>query len=434
LACRFRYNRRDMLFQGDIQKLHEFIKEYLRFAKFDDTFECFDAEVKTKIVSKKLDELAFDPTSDETPELLRVVKGTSATSLLAQRRQEQLHEATEKYLDLLAGARQIFTLAVKLLSLCEASKAVGASEQFMKEKEAKPQVDRLRQAMVKYFKLVIPEDESPKVAPLAAKELRQLADSIKAGYEQVDSNEAIHQSLVRLRVVWGEQANGLSIAEADRRRWIDGLVEADLFFLKRDLDLFEHLTSRSSARTQTVALALASMVASSEPGVAYLASKEDAPVRYLDIVQKLPENSVAQRFGLALLHKLSYNQKLAVALLDAKAETFTAQFLASYKPEACHSFLPIFHTALAFNLFANPLSWEKVSRFSARYAPFLGQLLEFFKRDLPPAAHQNILELFRHFLVEREVYFRDLMVECKAQDSLRVLASSLQSLFKGRLG
>lgn len=113
-----------MLFQGDIQKLHEFIKEYLRFAKFDDTYECFDAEVKTKIVSKKLDELEFDPTSDETPELLRVVKGTSSTSIIAQRRQEQLHEATEKYLDLLAGARQIFTLAVKLLGICEGNKTV----------------------------------------------------------------------------------------------------------------------------------------------------------------------------------------------------------------------------------------------------------------------------------------------------------------------
>jgi hypothetical protein len=125
-----------MVFQGDIQKLHEFIKEYLRFAKFDDTYECFDAEVKTKIVTKKLDELEFDPLSDGTPELLRVVKGTSSTGLIAQRRQEQLHEATEKYLDLLAGARQIFTLAVKLLGICEGNKSVVAAQKVHEGKRS----------------------------------------------------------------------------------------------------------------------------------------------------------------------------------------------------------------------------------------------------------------------------------------------------------
>lgn len=419
-----------MLFQGDIQKLHEFIKEYLRFAKFDDTYECFDAEVKTKIVSKKLDELQFDPTSDETPELLRVVKGTSATGLLAQRRQELLHEASEKYLDLLAGARQIFTLAVKLLGLCEGNKAVRRADQFLKEKEAKSQVDRLRQAMVKYFKLVIPEDEAPRVEPLGTKELRQLAGTIREQYEQVDSHEELHKALVRVRVVSAEQANGLSIAEPDRRRWVESLVDADLFYLQRDLDVFEHLTSRSGARVQTVALAVASMMASSERGTAYLTARPEAVGRYLDVVQKLPEHSVAQRFGLALLHKLSYDRKLAAALLDQKAENFSAQFLAGYKADASHSFFPIFHTALVFNLLANPLAWEKVSRFAARYAPFLTKLLEFFKKDIPPAAHQNILELFRYFLVEKEVYFRDLMVECKALDTLRIYSSSLQAMFK----
>lgn len=300
----------------------------------------------------------------------------------------------------------------------------------MKEKESKTQVERLRQAMVKYFKLVIPEDQSPKVEPLAGKELKKLVDTIKENYEKVDSNEETLKSLVRLRVVSGEQANGLSIEETDRRKWIDSLVENDLFFLKRDLDVFEHLTSRSNARIQTASLAVASMLASSERGVEYLNPKEDALGRYLDIVQKIPEYSVAQRFGLALLHKLSYNRKLAAAMIDGKAETFTLQFLATYKPDACHSFFPIFHTAFVYNLFTNPLCWEKISRFAARYAPFLAKLLEFFKKDLPPAAHQNVLELFKYFLVDKEVYFRDLMVECKAVDTLRVYSNSLQAMFK----
>ena len=158
---------------------------------------------------------------------------------------------------------------------------------------------------------------------------------MRAQFEQVDSHEALLKALVRVRVGLGEQANGLSVAPGDRRRWIEGLVEADFFSLQRDLDVFEHLASRAGARVQTASLAVASMVASSERGAAYLVSRPEAVARILEVVQRVPERSVAQRFGLALLQKLSYERGTAAALLDLKAESFTAGFLASSRPGAC---------------------------------------------------------------------------------------------------
>ena len=77
-----------MLFPADVQKLHENIKEYFRFAKFEDSIECFDAEIKTKIVSKKLDDLDIDFMSEKAPELFRMMKGVSASSILSQKRQQ----------------------------------------------------------------------------------------------------------------------------------------------------------------------------------------------------------------------------------------------------------------------------------------------------------------------------------------------------------
>ncbi len=114
-----------MLFPNDVQLLHEHIKEYFRFAKFEDTLECFDAEIKTKIVSKKLDDLDIDFMSDKAPELFRMLKGVSAGTLLSQKRQKQLEDTNEKYLDLLAGARQIYGLTVKLVNICEENKPVS---------------------------------------------------------------------------------------------------------------------------------------------------------------------------------------------------------------------------------------------------------------------------------------------------------------------
>lgn len=109
-----------------MQKLHEHIKEYLRFGKFQDTYECFIAEINAKIVSKKLDEVDIDYLSDKSPELIKMMKGVSSGTLSSQKRVQQFEELNERFLDLLAGARQIYGLTVKLLNISENEKAVGS--------------------------------------------------------------------------------------------------------------------------------------------------------------------------------------------------------------------------------------------------------------------------------------------------------------------
>lgn len=114
-----------MLFPTDIQKLHEHIKEYFVFAKFENSYECFEAEINTKIVSKKLVDLDFDITSEKSPELVRMLKGISSNTILNRKREQQLEEANERYIDLLAAARQIYSLVIKLMNMCENEKSVN---------------------------------------------------------------------------------------------------------------------------------------------------------------------------------------------------------------------------------------------------------------------------------------------------------------------
>lgn len=114
------------MFSNEVQKLHEHIKEYFRFGKFQDTYECFIAEINAKIVSKKLDEVETDYLSDKSPELIKMMKGVSSNTLSSQKRVQQFEELNERFLDLLAGARQIYGLTVKLLNVSENEKAVGS--------------------------------------------------------------------------------------------------------------------------------------------------------------------------------------------------------------------------------------------------------------------------------------------------------------------
>ena len=94
-----------MIFPQEIQKLHKNITEYLKFAKFENTYECFDHEIRSKIITQKLMSQKFDLSDDNTPELFRQMKGLSKEQTKMTKEKDALTETTEKYLDLLAGAR-----------------------------------------------------------------------------------------------------------------------------------------------------------------------------------------------------------------------------------------------------------------------------------------------------------------------------------------
>jgi hypothetical protein len=69
-----------MIFPREIQDLHGQITEYLNYANFENTHECFEHEIKTKIVTKKLLDRKINLMDEDTPELFRMLKGVSKKS------------------------------------------------------------------------------------------------------------------------------------------------------------------------------------------------------------------------------------------------------------------------------------------------------------------------------------------------------------------
>lgn len=114
-----------MIFPREVQALHKQITEYLDFAKFENTSECFEHEIKTKIVTKKLLDMNLNLMDEGTPELFRMMKGVHKTSEKERKRQGEYRNLQEDYLDLLAGSRQIFKLGLKLIDICEGSEDVN---------------------------------------------------------------------------------------------------------------------------------------------------------------------------------------------------------------------------------------------------------------------------------------------------------------------
>ena len=74
----------------------------------------------------------------------------------------------------------------------------------MKEKENKTIVERIKEAMLKYHKLIIPEQKEVFSNPLDSTELRLIAKKMKQDIEKADSNTEIHKSLISVRVTFCE--------------------------------------------------------------------------------------------------------------------------------------------------------------------------------------------------------------------------------------
>lgn len=111
-------------FSKDIQKLHETIKDYLNNQEFENTLECFEHEIKTKILNKQLTEITVDIGDTNTPELFKLMKGDSNKNQQERIQSKVYHETLRKYLDLLTAARQIFSASVSLIQKTELNEAV----------------------------------------------------------------------------------------------------------------------------------------------------------------------------------------------------------------------------------------------------------------------------------------------------------------------
>lgn len=74
----------------------------------------------------------------------------------------------------------------------------------MKEKENKTLVERIKEALLKYHKLIIPEQKDVFANALDSTEIKLIAKKMKQDIEKADSNKDIHKNLISLRVVYND--------------------------------------------------------------------------------------------------------------------------------------------------------------------------------------------------------------------------------------
>jgi hypothetical protein len=131
-------------------------------------------------------------------------------------------------------------------------------------------------------------------------------------------------------------------------------------------------------------------------GAMYLTKPFDCVRKYVEMIDNVPMGTVANRFGLAFLYKLSSYPQFPLPMIDSKIENYISQFIDAYKPKKTHAYFPIYYTALAYNVLTSQHTRDKVAKFSNRFAPFLREAARVLQEGSPvssPPEHPGDLQV-----------------------------------------
>jgi hypothetical protein len=104
---------------NDYERINLYIKEFLKFNKYQSTLECLEAEERTKLVTSKKRQMNVHPEDsknvDDFPRLYRFFESDSIANGREKRLDRDLKVLQNKNQNILQSARQIFSIAVNCL-------------------------------------------------------------------------------------------------------------------------------------------------------------------------------------------------------------------------------------------------------------------------------------------------------------------------------
>ena len=297
---------------------------------------------------------------------------------------------------------------------------------MLKQKEIQAQVKATKTQLTKYHTLVFPESKPQYEKLITVEKLKSQKTAFAKLQKQVDL-EAESQTN---KLVTELRASGLIIKPEDRQAWINQIVQNDLFSLEKNEDIQLNLLTSASSATLGSSLAVYSMISSTIQGSAYLFKSEKFPVELSKLVKRLEHNSVAQRFCIAVLQKLSYLEKPCSVYHKQGLIEWSLEYFENSKKKPIHSFNSIYLMSLLYNMLSSEVIILEMGKNLREFGVYLNRLLRLLEVELPVQCYSIILNILisqRKFNVKYE----DLQLEGKLSDTARNTLEKFEELFKG---
>jgi len=276
----------------DFNKINDYIKEFLKFNKYNSTLDCFEAEERTKFVTKKaiqteINRVPVEDQMEDFPRLYRFFDTDSDKTARERRLEKETKLLQSKHQAVLQSARQIFSIAINCLQHLHSLKDGNASQDNLGES-----IENYKIQLGKYHKILLSEIKSEKSELFSEAVMTEHKQKlIKAKDEK--NVENIIEVLLSLRV------NALQISPEQRRSLVTELIRNDIFSITKNssnkfvLDLLDI----SSHGLKHAICALISVIASTPQGVEYLIQVDMEIVKKtIEILKDQEDGSVTQRF------------------------------------------------------------------------------------------------------------------------------------------
>ena len=395
----------------DFNELNAYIKEFLKFNKYNSTLECLEAEERTKQVTAKSQRASINrvPTEKDMesfPRLYRFFEGDSEKTAREVRLDKDMKGLQQKHSSILQSARQIFSIAVNCLQHLHSLKDGNVSNENLSET-----IENYKIQLGKYHKILLSEIKSDKSELFSEVVMTEHKNKLIRAKE--DNNvENIIEVLLSLRV------NALQISPEQRRNLVAELIRNDIFLIganQSNAFVIELLKINSHGLKHAIC-ALISVIASTVKGVEYLTQCDLAIARRtIEILKDQEDGSVTQRFCIAILQKMSVKEETIGVFVQHEIVQWVLKLLEKSKSLDIHIFSLDFSSALLANILHSPATLEHLEKNARFTLEIMVTLLTLLKENIPTSVLMHILICLSYLSKER---FSQQIEECQFIDKI----------------
>jgi len=397
-------------------EINDYIKEYLRHYNFQNTIECFEAEIRTKQVSTKMNQKLSSQKLEDQPRICQLLKGDSSKLKLNINADKELKQLNKKYGQVLQAARQIFSVAVNCLQLLHSLKDSSKNENLAETFE------NYKIQLGKYHKVIINEGK-PEGGELITEAVMQ-EHKTKLITNYADKNiDGIIEVLLSLRV------NALQIAPELRKNLVYELIRNDIFQIEEN-DSFEFLISILDINNNSLKHAITSLISvisSTLRGVEYLISKNRMVVieRVIKILKDQENGSVTQRFCIAIMQKCSIKDTIIPCLVDHGLIQWTISLLKKSLNSKIHVFCLDFASAMLANIIHTPSTIQYLEQNPTLTTQIMESLLRLIRENIPVSVLMHLLIALSYLSKEN---FSQQIEECQFVDRISEFVESYSQI------
>ena len=392
----------------------DYIKEYLKVNNYKSTLECLEKEEKYLQIER-----------NNSTNQNKVILAKSYLSQLINSYKEKTKKifliqnayinSDKKRQVLLQFSRQIYSLIISYIKDFQDIKNVLdvselTEENRKKVEEYNTKVNYYKFHIGKYNQILLDEDWNTKTELINKEIIIEHKNNLNTAKTE-NNNIRIMEILLSLRLY------ALQTIPELRKDFIDELIKNDILYITETKNNFfiNELLNIHSYQIRHSILSIISIISSTYEGVNYLLSNNYSILeKIIEIIKGTEDGQVLQRFGLAIINKMSLKEDTAKVFIKYGMVDFIIKLLQRSRVNKINQFCLDFSTAFLANILrTNDIKEFLINNGSSVYRNLLETFLSLLEEDISIIMLKNILMGLGYAINIEFDGFKNIKEECR---------------------